>query len=314
MGNCVLNSNSILTACKNGDIKIVKYLFEKGAPIRENEINEASYNGHLEIVKYLFEKGAPIYTWAISSASMRGHLEIVKYLFEKGAPIDKRAIALASDNGHIEIVKYLFEKGAPVDAAAIRYASYSGHLKTVKYLFEKGAPIGAGAINEASYHGYTEIVKYLRRVKGFPRHVGSGQLGPESSRLNQAGCRDVVGMAVLPIRCEQYPRPGQSKDRCQLATRSKCMFQSPIGETKVVSPVQLKCRGCRRRFPGTNLWRAMRSWFSIRQIQNADVKPLTMGCDQRAADADLGIVGVRRDGQDVQRAFQRLHKNSSRHV
>ena len=115
MGNCVLNSNSILLndACKNGDLELVKYLVEKGVHVDDYAIRYASEYGHFEIVKYLFEKGAPISDWAISNASENGHFEIVKYLFKKGAPIDEYAISFASGRGHYEIVKYLVSVNAP---------------------------------------------------------------------------------------------------------------------------------------------------------------------------------------------------------
>ena len=115
MGNCVLNSNSILLndACKNGDLELVKYLVEKGVHVDDYAIRYASEYGHFEIVKYLFEKGAPISDWAISNASMHGHLEIVKYLFEKGASIDIHAIHWALRSGRIDVVKYLVSVNAP---------------------------------------------------------------------------------------------------------------------------------------------------------------------------------------------------------
>ena len=73
-------------------------------------------HGHLEMVKYLFEKGAPINTDAIMMASYNGNLEMVKYLFEKGAPIDTDAIQYASIYDRIEVVKYLVGVNAPRSA------------------------------------------------------------------------------------------------------------------------------------------------------------------------------------------------------
>ena len=83
--------------CKNGNIEVVKYLFEKGVPIDANAIMFASMYGHLEILKYLFEKGAPIDEWAIYYASLNG----------------ASAIYHALDRSHLEIVKYLVSVNAP---------------------------------------------------------------------------------------------------------------------------------------------------------------------------------------------------------
>ena len=129
-----------------------------------NKMEEACKNGDIEVVKYLVEKGAPIDIGAIRSASGDCHLDIVKYLFEKGVPIDATVIRSASEDGHTEIVKYLFENGAPVDTTAILYALAFGRTETVKYLVSVGAPRSAEELQSKSGR-IEEIIGEARKYR-----------------------------------------------------------------------------------------------------------------------------------------------------
>ena len=119
----------IFIACEKGDLEFVKKY--------EGDVNVKYFNGwtplhfvssnsdsNLKIVKYLVEKGADINVksnngWTpLYIASFTNHLKIVKYLFSKGADVNVKSIhgytplGEASCNNNIEIVKYLLDCGA----------------------------------------------------------------------------------------------------------------------------------------------------------------------------------------------------------
>ena len=108
----------LIDACKDGDLKQVKELIEKG-------VNVHTYDDY-----------------ALMYASQYGHLDLVKYLIEQGADINARndfALRYASQYGHLDVVKYLIEQGAYIHAiedATLRVAIIHGHLNIVKYLLQ----------------------------------------------------------------------------------------------------------------------------------------------------------------------------------
>ena len=158
-----------------------------------------------------------------------------------------------------------------------------------------------------------EIIKNVRGMKWFPFHVRSGKLGPEPSRLDQGGRRDVIGMAILPIRSQDDPGPRQAKHRRQFPPCFERMFQRSVRQPQVLTPIELQYRRCGSCFAGTNRWRAMRRWLTIRQIEHSDPQPLLSTGDQCSPNTDLGVIRMRGDSKDVQWLFQRRHANSSRH-
>jgi ankyrin repeat protein len=78
-----------------------------------NDLSDAAVAGDLKIVKYLVEKGANVhyhYEYPLRCAAFNGHLEVVKYLVEKGADIsvyDHSALKLALAYGWFNIALYL---------------------------------------------------------------------------------------------------------------------------------------------------------------------------------------------------------------
>ena len=76
------------------NIKCVKKLLENEANNHTGDvcaIGWSSENGNIDIVKFLFEYGANIHAddCALQWASSKGHIEVVKFLVEKGAEIYK---------------------------------------------------------------------------------------------------------------------------------------------------------------------------------------------------------------------------------
>jgi ankyrin repeat protein len=90
-----LKDNTLIQACKNGDLEEVKRLVEQGANMHakgELALRFASFYGHLDIVNYLVGLGATIHAKdeaALHWASDRGHFKVAKFLEKKGKKINK---------------------------------------------------------------------------------------------------------------------------------------------------------------------------------------------------------------------------------
>jgi ankyrin repeat protein len=189
-----LRDTSLMWACSNGNLEVIKYLVEKGANVNhENNYGETSLTrasvGNLEVVKYLVENGAADLTnnlnKSLLKASQHGNLEVVEYLVEKGADINykdkygKTSLLYASQNGYLEVVEYLIKKCPPeklvkfvnhkdnAGYSSLILASIEGRLREVKYLVENGANVNESEVNKktsliwASEYDHLDVVKYL---------------------------------------------------------------------------------------------------------------------------------------------------------
>ena len=124
----------------------------------------------------------------------------------------------------------------------------------------------------------------------------------------------MIGVAIFPVRRQHNPRPGQSKDRGQFPAGFEGVFQRPIRQAEIMPPVELQDLGGGGRFFGTNRRGAIRSRFPICQVEHADTQSLTSTRDESSPHADLGVVRVWSDGEDIKWLFQRLHIKTPRHI
>jgi len=178
------------SACKVGNLEIVKYLIEYGCDIYSSEYGTSPIfytlkEGDFEFAKYLIEKGAKIECQdkdrlrPIHYAIKYSSFEIIKLLIEKGAEIesqDKNGLgpmhyALMYPN--FEIVKYLIEKGARIESEnrngipPIHYAIKYCNFEIIKYLIKSGANIDCRdkyeihSIHYACKYSNFETIKYL---------------------------------------------------------------------------------------------------------------------------------------------------------
>ena len=111
--------SQFLTACKEGDMDMVKSLVNQGANIhselyKHGPIETAVRSDRLEILKFLFDSGAksPNLGAAMSWAASSGNLPIVKYLVDQKAPGKDRALVNACSSGKYYVVKFLLKIGA----------------------------------------------------------------------------------------------------------------------------------------------------------------------------------------------------------
>lgn len=153
----------LLIAARDGDIKTVEQLIERGAKINDNDdiallmAAIAARDGHIKTVKQLIEKLAKIKDiskTALAKAAIVAelcHIKTVEQLNEKLAMINdvgNTALLMAAYNGHTEIVKLLIEKGVNINArniygwTTLDCAQKKGHKNIVDWLKEKGGKFG----------------------------------------------------------------------------------------------------------------------------------------------------------------------------
>ena len=168
--NDFLNFNGetwFYAACKAKQLKIVQYLYFKGADIEKKNFNNmrpihiACEQGDISIIQFLYFKGADIKAFdknnwqPIHYACKTGITRIVEFLINKGADIEAQTewsqmpIHIATENGHLEIVKLLVEMNACIEYGdnqgrkPLHIASYYGYSDIVEYLISKGANISS---------------------------------------------------------------------------------------------------------------------------------------------------------------------------
>ena len=145
---------SLHTACKHGDLSIVKTLIECGANVNEKDVGGntplslAVLHGHDSIVSALVSEfgcdpndGAFIHT-----ACEHGNLSMVKTLIECGANVNEKDVGgntPLSLHGHDSIVSALVSKFGcdPNDGVSLHTACKHGNLSMVNTLIECGASV-----------------------------------------------------------------------------------------------------------------------------------------------------------------------------
>lgn len=79
-----LRSSAFKTACKNGNLLLVKFFYEKNIYLNSDALVFASAFGHLDVVSFLCNFYPRNTTYAMNWACRRGHIEIVKHLHYMG--------------------------------------------------------------------------------------------------------------------------------------------------------------------------------------------------------------------------------------
>jgi len=169
--------------CKNGQLAVVKYLFQHGADINGEgscgmrPLHLASNYGQENVVRYLLEHGVNINKKSkygitpIQYACENGHETVVKILLEHGASIytiynKGTVLHMACEEGYEQLVKIFVEHGVNVNEMSskgipLHLACEKGHANIVKYLIEHGADIKGAPLHIACRKGFETIVKIL---------------------------------------------------------------------------------------------------------------------------------------------------------
>ena len=150
---------ALVNAARDGDMKAVKSLLDKGASVNARDEDFG--------------------TTPLMNAAQYGHTDIVRLLLKKGADANAKtnnvgstALMDAAQHGHTDIVRLLLDGGAEVNAedvwgaTALKNAVRDGHADVVELLLDRGADVkgnrGKAILAIATGRGYDEIVKLLK--------------------------------------------------------------------------------------------------------------------------------------------------------
>ena len=123
--------NKMVTAAKNGDLKLYKDNFQDNKKMRDFTLSEAIYNGHWSIIEFLIEHGQ-IEENPIWNAIRFNKVEIMCKLFDKGFPIPPDWLAYCIYNDSFEVAQELLlkrEKHLEFNALDLKTSFYHKEIK-----------------------------------------------------------------------------------------------------------------------------------------------------------------------------------------
>ena len=108
-------------------------------------------------------------------------------------------------------------------------------------------------------------------------------------------------MSVLPVGGEENARPQLAQDAGELGAGGEVGFEPAVGQAEVAPPGEAENRSGRVGFSAANLGAAVRRRLAIGQVEDADAGALGLQQQDRPADAQLGVVGMRGDNEIIER-------------
>jgi ankyrin repeat protein len=152
-------------ATKKGDLKIMKWLYNKKCFANCGTFMVAVTNGNLENMKWLKSIGYGKSNGAIfDDTALTGNLENMKWLKSIGCPFGRFTLQNTARNGNVESMKWLKEI-YPLEYVNYKSicedAAYGGNLENMKWLVDQGCTFGSNALNFAAVNGNLENIKWL---------------------------------------------------------------------------------------------------------------------------------------------------------
>ncbi len=200
--NASPNSQQLLDAINQQDIKTVKYLIKRGVDVNSatetglTPLHEAARIGNFKIVKILVKNGADIHAQygdaePLYFAALANHPKIMKYFIRKGADVNTKfenisALLAASQKCHKKAIEILMENKAemisedvaltPIEAVALALpgdCSIEKKEKILQMMIQFGAdiniprpgiPTGWTALDSAINFGNQDIIEMLLKL------------------------------------------------------------------------------------------------------------------------------------------------------
>jgi ankyrin repeat protein len=181
--SCSTGLTLIFFAAEHHHYSIVKYLLEDGVPaakqfsLRGAPLLTACRNGDVELVKLLFDRRVQIgydlrghSKTAMATAVSMGHTVVVNELLSRGADFkaeEGNLLRTACSGNNLELVRVLLDHGIDVNAnnvCALTAAAPRGERGLFELLLERGTDMKAGggrALSEAKAYQRDDIVEYL---------------------------------------------------------------------------------------------------------------------------------------------------------
>ncbi len=181
-----IDDNTLVYACKNGNIKAMKYILETtDSQIQIHTLtNIAIVNGQLDVVKFLIKKYKDIAIGddAFDMACLNNQYDIMVYLHkmkyhEKCGYITKQWIYgsyvpnssdlanKVAQMGHIKILRYLYVMGMKCDQIGLNYALNNSNIEIIKLIYKHnpGLTIGHSHYKRAIETKNSKMIKFLAK-------------------------------------------------------------------------------------------------------------------------------------------------------
>lgn len=160
--------------------------------------------------------------------------------------------------------------------------------------------------------GFAAFKAWESRGQG---HVDFGELGVEACVFGDAGCGDVVGVCVFPVRNEEHACLVSADHACESVAGFDGVGEGAIGKVEEDTGDWLRradeasgLRSVWRRLEGIESGGgfdesggavAFGCWAAIGEIADEEAVALVCETSDGATHADLGVIGVGGDNEDV---------------
>jgi len=176
--------STFYSACKNGNLKIVKHLLQTNIPNIHEGLCYACRNGNIDIIKLLIEYGANVNygNRPLEQACILGDEKVVKFLLEQGADphqsssCNKNYLMLARESNNAKVIELLLKYGVDNiyhknkdNETLLIYACKNGYETIACDIMERDVDhsissydeCGNSALFYASQTGLFKVVKFL---------------------------------------------------------------------------------------------------------------------------------------------------------
>jgi hypothetical protein len=181
---CPKDPHCVAEALRQGDIRMIKFLVDKGFLVQENNQKEmvpvplseymyqcAVVSKSLECLDYLFslreEHGCPLSQHILNIAIRWTNINVVKWLLDHQCPIEEDVCDTAASVGSIEMMSLFHMNGGHLNENTMISAAEYNHLNAVKWLRENGCNYTEEVSEAAARGGSIKLLSYLH-AQGCP--------------------------------------------------------------------------------------------------------------------------------------------------